>query len=156
MTMRSFALTALLFVACSSSTPKLEHQTYEGAPGQAIEVSLVGATQPKIATTRNADMPQNISLQFEVSNNSNDTVTVTRIQVDQHGMAPIQLDPAQAGFNESIEPGHDHTFTVVATGKQVAAPRLGADNGIIIRVVVGLANGDSYVYNFSIPVRDLE
>jgi hypothetical protein len=154
--MRSFALVALLAVACSSSTPRIEHQTFEGAPGQAIEVNLVGATQPKIATLRSVDLPQNIALQFEVSNNSNDTVTVTRIQVDQHGMAPIQLDPAQAGFNESIEPGHDHTFTVNATGKQVGAPRLGTDNAIIIRVVVGLANGDSYVYNFSIPVRDME
>ena len=152
MTMRLLAV-ALLLAACSSSnTPKLDHQTLEGAPGQAIEVALVGASQPKIATMRNADLPQQISLQFEVSNNSNGTVTVSRIQADQQGYAPIVLDSAQAGFDESIEPGHDHTFTVVATGKQVATPRFGNDNSIVIRVVVTLTNGDSYVYHFSIPV----
>ncbi|HJW96503.1 MAG TPA: hypothetical protein VJ901_23030 [Thermoanaerobaculia bacterium] len=156
MTKRLLALLTVLLAACSSSTPKVEHQVLEGGPGQAIEVSIVGFTQPVLLSQSSAEMPQNIHMQFEVSNNSNDTVTVTRIQVDQSGSAPIQIEPAQGGFNESIEPGHEHTFDVSAVGKQVSLPHLGQNNDVIIRVVVSLMTGDSYVYNFSIPVSALQ
>ena len=145
---------ALVLAACSSSTPRIEHQTIEGGPGQAIEVELVSATNLQVLLP-GPQIPQAIHLQFQISNNSNDAVTVEHIQVDQNGNSPFQTEPAQGNFNETIEPGHDHVFDVTVAAKQVSAPRLGQNNSLVIRVVVTLSNGDSYVYHFAIPVGDL-
>lgn len=150
--MRKLMVAFLLLLAACSSGPRLDKRTFEGGPGQAIDVQLVGSSQPMMMFSRGAEMPQQISFQFLVSNNSDDTVTVQRIQVYQHGSAPVQLESAQGGFDTSIEPGHDHTFTVNGTVKQTRPARQGDEASIIIRADVALTNGDSYVYTFSIPI----
>lgn len=141
----------LLLAACASG-PQVEKRSFQGAPGQPIEVELVGASQPVITTGRTSDMPQQISFQFLVSNNSDDLLTVKRIQVYQRGSAPIQLESGQGGFDTTIDPGRDHTFTINANAKQMSAARQGDATDMIIGVDVALTNGDSYVYTFSIPI----
>jgi len=142
----------LFFAACASSGPKIERRSFQGAPGQPIEVELVGASQPVMTIGRANDMPQQISFQFLVSNNSDDLLTVKRIQVYQRGSAPIQLESGQGGFDTTIDPGHDQTFTVIANAKHMSAARQGDASEMIIGVDVALTNGDSYVYTFSIPI----
>ena len=151
--MKKTAISLLvLFLAACSSSNGIDKRTFEGGPGQPIEVDLVGSSQPMMMFTNGREIPQQISFQFLVSNNSDATVTVKRIQVYQHGSAPIQLESAQGGFDTSIEPGHDHPFTINGTAKQLRPARQGDEASIIIRADVALTNGDSYVYTFSIPI----
>lgn len=150
--MQKLALAVVFFLAACSSTPGIEKRTIEGGPGDPIEVSLVGASQPMMMFARGAELPQQVNFQFEVSNNSDGPLTVQRIQVYQHGSAPIQLESAQGGFDTTIDPGHDQTFTVNATARQLRPARQGDEASIIIRADVALTNGDSYVYTFSVPI----
>jgi hypothetical protein len=150
--MRKIALLLVVFFVACSSTPGIEKRTFEGGPGQPIEVELVGASQPMLMSPRDTDTPQQINFQFLVSNNSDEILTVKRIQVYQHGSAPIQLESGQGGFDTSIDPGHDSTFTVYATAKQLRPARQGDAPEITIRVDVALTNGDSYVYDFAVPI----
>lgn len=150
--MRKLSMAVVLFLAACSSTPGIEKRTIEGGPGDPIEVSLVGASQPMMMFARGQEMAQQINFQFEVSNNSDGPLTVQRIQVYQHGSAPIQLESAQGGFDTTIEPGHDATFTVNGTARQTRPARQGDEASIIIRADVALTNGDSYVYTFSVPI----
>jgi len=141
-----------LFLAACSSTPGIEKRTFEGGPGQPIDVQLVGSSEPMMMYFRGNEMPQQVSFQFLVSNNSSETVTVLRIQVYQYGAAPIQLESAQHGYDAEIEPGHDQTFTVNANAKQLRQARQGDVPELVIKADVALTNGDSYVYTFSIPI----
>jgi len=153
MMMRKLAIAVLLvLVGCSSGMPKLEKRTMEGGPGSPIEVQLIGSSQPMMMFARGGDMPQQINFQFEVSNNSDEAVTVQRIQVYQKGSAPVQLESAQGGFDTTIEPGHDANFTVNGRVTQTRAARQGDESSIVIRADVALTNGDSYVYTFSVPI----
>jgi hypothetical protein len=142
---------AVLLAACSSGLPKVEKRTFEGGPGQPIELQLVGSQRP-IMFARGSELPQQISFQFLVANNSDEILTVKRIMVYQHGAAPIQLEFGQAGFDTAIDPGHDHTFTVNATAKQMRPARQGDEASVVIRADVALTNGDSYVYTFEVPI----
>jgi hypothetical protein len=144
---------ALFLAACSSSSNLgIEKRTIEGAPGQPISVELVGSSEPMMMFARGRDIPQQVSFQFLVSNNSDESLTVQRIQVYQHGTAPIQLESAQHGYDAEIAPGHDQTFTVNANAKQLSQARKGDVPEIVIRADVALTNGDSYVYTFAIPI----
>lgn len=141
-----------LFLAACSSTPGIEKRTIDGGPGAPIQVDLVGSSEPLMMYFRGNEIPQYVSFQFLVSNNSNETVTVQRIQVYQHGAAPIQLESAQHGFDTEIAPGHDQTFTVNANARQLRQARQGDVPELVIRADVALTNGDSYVYTFSVPI----
>jgi len=152
MTKRLTIALVLFLAACSSSTPGIDKRTFEGGPGQPIQVDLVGSSEPMMMFSRGHDLPQQVSFQFLVSNNSDETVTVKRIQVYQHGTAPIQLESAQGGFDTEIAPGHDHPFTINANATQLRQARQGDVPEMIIRADVALTNGDSYVYTFSIPI----
>jgi len=150
--MKKLTIALALFIAACSSTPGIEKRTFEAGPGQPIEVQLIGSSQPMMMFERGHDLPQQVSFQFLVSNNSDLTVTVQRIMVYQHGTSPIQLEQGQGGFDTSIEPGHDSPFTINATAKQLREARQGDEASIVIRADVALTNGDSYVYTFSIPI----
>jgi hypothetical protein len=143
---------ALFLAACSSNNLGIEKRTIEGAPGQPISVDLVGSSEPMMMFVRGRDIPQQVSFQFLVSNNSNDSLTVKRIQVYQHGTAPIQLESAQRGYDAEIAPGHDQTFTVNANATQLRQANRGDVPPMVIRAEVALTNGDSYVYTFAIPI----
>lgn len=145
-------LLALFLAACSSNTIDTEKRTIEGAPGQPISVDLVGSSEPMMMFARGKDIPQQVSFQFLVSNNSDESLTVKRIQVYQHGTAPIQLESAQRGYDAEIAPGHDQTFTVNANATQLRQARQGDVPEIVIRADVALTNGDSYVWTFAIPI----
>jgi hypothetical protein len=150
---RRLTIALLVFLAACSSTPGLDKRTFEGGPGQPIQVDLVGSSQPMMMYARGGrDLPQQVSFQFLVSNNSDELVTVKRIQVYQHGTAPIQLESAQGGFDTDIAPGHDHPFTINANAKQLRQAAKDDVPQMIIRADVALTNGDSYVYTFSIPI----
>jgi len=143
---------ALFLAACSSGMPGIEKRTINGGPGVPIQVELVGSSEPMMMFMRGNEPPQQVSFQFLVSNNSDETVTVQRIQVYQHGTAPIQLESAQHGYDTEIEPGHDQTFTVNANARQLRQARQGDVPELVIRADVSLTNGDSYVYTFSVPI----
>jgi len=132
--------------------PGIEKRTINGGPGVPIQVELVGSSEPMMMFMRGNEPPQQVSFQFLVSNNSDETVTVQRIQVYQHGTAPIQLESAQHGYDTEIEPGHDQTFTVNANARQLRQARQGDVPELVIRADVSLTNGDSYVYTFSVPI----
>jgi len=143
---------ALFLAACSSGMPGVDKRTIEGGPGAPIQVDLVGSSQPMMMYFRGNEMPQQVSFQFLVSNNSDESVIVQRIQVYQHGAAPIQLESAQHGYDTEIAPGHDQTFTVNANARQLRQARQGDVPELVIRADVSLTNGDSYVYTFSVPI----
>jgi len=150
---RFCAALVLLLAACSSSDSlKPPSRTFEAGSGSDIDVQLIGQSTAMVMFARGGDLPQQISFQFLVSNNSDAELTVKKIMVYQHGAAPIQLETALAGFDTTIAPGHDAQFRVNATARQTRAARQGDDASIGLKADVTLTNGDSYVYAFDLPV----
>ena len=145
-------LVVLLVGACSSSDPGFEKRTMDAGAGSPIDVELVGSSQPMMMYMQGRELPQQISFQFRVSNNSDEPLTVKKIMVYQRGVAAIQMETALRGFDTTLEPGRDDTFTLNALAKQLRPARQGDDQEIVIRAEVTLTNGDTYVSSFEIPI----
>jgi hypothetical protein len=142
---------AVAFVtACSSSTGVVS-QAIEGGPGQEIAVSIAGVETDVFADREGS---RQYEVQIEVSNDSNLPQTVTRITIRTDGSGPFQLQPSSQAFNEMIDPGKDHLFTVRAMGRLTRAFAREESRVVDVRCIVALANGDSYFYTFEGPVRD--
>ncbi len=151
--MKRFLLLALFLAACSSSDSlKPAPRQFEAGSGSAIDVQLIGQSTPMLMFARGGGLPQQITFQFLVSNDSDETVTVKKIMVYQKGSSPIQLETALSGFDTSIEPGHDAQFRVNATARQLRPARSGDEASIGLKADVTLTNGDSYAYSFDLPV----
>jgi hypothetical protein len=148
---RLLAIAALLAAACSGNGFNLAHQTYDGSAGAPIEVELVGGELTVSEYGRG--IPQQAELQFLVSNNSDTTHTIKRIQVFQQGSGPVAIESGYGGAGTTIEPGHDATITVRANVTQVARAEIGGNvRSVVIRADVLLENDDSYAYSFEVPV----
>lgn len=141
---------AVTFVTACSSSSGLVSQAIEGGPGQEIAVSIAGVETGNLPDREGS---RQYEVQIEVSNDSNLPQTVTRITIRTDSGA-FQLQPSSQAFNEMIDPGKDHLFTVRATGGLVRAFHAEEPRVVNIRCVVALANGDSYFYTFEGPVRD--
>ena len=140
-----------MFAGCSSGVP-LNSPTIEGGPGEPITVEVVGVDNASMPV--DAQGSRNYVIHVEVSNNSRQPETVRQITVDQTaGDYALVLDRAVGQFDETIDPGKDHEFTVTVTGRAASSVRAQASNRIGFRVIVTLANRDSYGYAFEGPVR---
>jgi hypothetical protein len=141
---------ASLIAGCGSSSG-LSSQVVEGGPGDPISVEVVGAESGQLA---DRDGTRQYVLQIEVSNNSDVPETVTRISITDMTHGAFQVQPSSQAFNEMIDPGKDHQFDMRLDGKLERNFRANEARVVRMRVVVTLANGDSYFYTFEGPVRD--
>jgi hypothetical protein len=141
---------AVAFVtACSSSTGVVS-QAIEGGPGQEIAVSIAGVETDMLPGREGSQY----EVQVEVSNDSNLPQTVTRITIKTDGNGAFQLQPSSQSFNEMIDPAKDHLFTVRTIGRLTRSFARNEQRAVDVRIIVTLANGDSYLYTFEGPVRD--
>jgi hypothetical protein len=124
----------------------------EGGPGAAITVEVVDVENPSMPVD-NADTRDYV-IHIEVSNNSENVQTVRQISVEQlPGDYALQLDRTSRAFDEMIDSGKEHEFTVRLQGQPVRSIRAQSTNKVGFRVTVTLANGDSYFYAFEGPVQ---
>jgi hypothetical protein len=142
---------AVAFVTACSSSTGIVSQEIEGGPGQEITVSIAGVETGVFADREGS---RQFEVQVEVSNDSNLPQTVTRITIKTDGGGAFQLQSSSQTFNEMIDPGKDHLFTVRATGRLTRPFAREEARVVDVRCIVALANGDSYFYTFEGPVHD--
>ena len=140
----------LALTGCSSGMDATN--AIEGGPGQDISVAVGGIEQSMMPIDREGT--RSYDLQIEVSNNSNSPVTVTRITVGPAtGMSQaFAVSRSSAAFNEMIDPGEDHLFDLRLEARLVRPFRQDESRSVEFRVMVSLANGESYFYTFEGPV----
>jgi hypothetical protein len=136
--------------ACSTSGG-FERQTIEGGPGQPIMVELVGASMP-LGSSNNLSVDQPVSIQLEISNDSDRDVTVTSITVQQHSAGSIQIYSANIKPNDTIAPAKDKSEEIRTSGRQLRPLQRGESAEIVIRVTVEIDHSDTYVYYFEVPL----
>lgn len=146
------ALGVLLLAIAGCSGATIATDAVEGGPGQDISVAVGGVEQSMVMLDREGT--RSYTLQIEVSNNSNVPVTVTRITV---GPAPgmsraFVIARTSTAFSEMIDPGGDHLFGVRMEGRLVRPFQKEESRSVELRVIVSLANGESYFYTFEGPV----
>jgi hypothetical protein len=149
--MKNWLLLLILAVmGCSSGMTAID--AIEGGPGQDISVAVGGVEESMMPIDREGSRTYN--LQIEVSNNSNTPVTVTRITVGPATGMPraFAISRSSATFNEMIDPGEDHLFDVRLEGRLVRPFQDDESRSVEFRVIVSLANGESYFYTFEGPV----
>lgn len=155
MRFRRVAFAAILLSALLSgcaSSGGFDSHVIEGGPGQPIEVSISGVDNSVI--TPDADGSRQYTVQVEVGNSANYPVTVTQISIRTSGSGAFQVYPTSRKFNEMIDPLKDHLFELVLRGRRVRSFAPYEARTVTLSVVVTLANGDSYAYEFEGPVRD--
>ena len=142
----------LVIVSCSGAT--IATDAIEGGPGQDISVAVGGVEESMVMLDREGT--RSYTLQIEVSNNSNVPVTVTRIAVGPAtGMSQaFVISRTSTAFNEMIDPGEDHLFDLRLEGRLVRPFQHDESRSVEFRVIVSLANGESYFYTFEGPVRE--
>lgn len=142
---------AVAFVTECSSSTGIASQAIEGGPGQEIAVSIAGVETDLFADREGS---RQYEVQIEVSNDSHLPQTVTQITIKTDGNGPFQVQPSSQTFNEMIDPGKDHLFTVRAMGRLTRAFAREEPRVVDVRCIVALANGNSYFYTFEGPVHD--
>ncbi len=150
---RPFTLLAVSAVlAGCASTGGFDSRVIEGGPGQPIEVSISGVDNAVI--TPDADGSRQYTVEVEVGNSENYPVTVTQISIRTSGNGAFQLSPTSRKFNEMIDPLKNHLFELVLRGRKVRSFAPNEAHNVTLSVMVTLANGDTYAYEFEGPVRD--
>ena len=151
--MRRLLLPALLLLAsCASSGTGVDAKVIEGGPGQEIGVSINGVDNSVV--TPDPDGSRQYSVEVEVSNNENYPITVTQISIRTSGSGPFQVSPTSRRVNEIIDPLKDHLFEIVLRGRKVRNFAPGEARTVTLSVLVTLATGETYSYEFEGPVRD--
>lgn len=147
---KTFAGVLLLIAGCTSLPTTMD--AVEGGPGQDISVGIAGVEESMMPIDREGTRAYKV--QIEVSNNSNHPVTVTAISVGPaSGMSgPFAISRSSSTFNEMIDPGEDHVFDVRLEARLVRPFRQDESRSVEFRVMVSLANGESYFYTFEGPV----
>jgi hypothetical protein len=149
-------LLLLLLAGCASKDAGIIHQAVPGGPGDPIEVRLGSPNSGRSGgNVFGIQQPggQELPLLIEISNNSDIDVVIEQVSVVQITTdAPFRVDPTFRKVKELIEPAKEKTFDLSAHGRQVRLPREGERNVVELRVVVELQSGDSYYYEFAVPV----
>ena len=153
---RLLPLLLLLAIGCASKDAGIIHQAVPGGPGDPIEVRL-GAPNSGRRSAGVFGMQQpggrELPLIIEISNNSGIDVVIEQVSVTQNTTdAAFRIEPLFRKVKELIEPGKEKTFELPVLGHQVRMPREGERNVVELRVVVELQSGDSYYYEFEVPV----
>ncbi|HEV7922056.1 MAG TPA: hypothetical protein VGR02_14815 [Thermoanaerobaculia bacterium] len=146
---------ALLLAACASQDAGVLHQAIPGGPGDPIEVRMGNPNGGRSGSVFGIQQPggQELPLVIEISNNSDGDVVIEQVSVAQNATdSPFQLDPLFRRVKELIEPGKEKIFDLPARGRQLRLPREGERNVVEVRVVVELQSGDSYYYEFEVPI----
>ncbi len=150
------AISLLLLSACASNDGFIDEQMHLCEPGDPIEI-MAGVLEPDVS------MGGRMTVVVEVSNNSNEDVTVDTIRIDpQPSVANdqrVQYD-FQGGsrdFDREIKEAETETFEVPVTIRLRDPVLTGQSRGITIAVeaavMVKLANGDASRCRFRMPVR---
>jgi hypothetical protein len=145
-------LVLLLATACASSpTAVMDERVLECAPGADISVQ-VGLDLPNARLETRDD---SLKVLVEVSNNSDDEITVKDIGVEQvtNEADVYRVDSGRRTFNVAVAEGDDHVFELPLLGRTL--PRAFSNPSSIggevsLRVVTTLSNGDSYRCYFSV------
>lgn len=153
--MRKGSILLLLVLAgCASQNAGVLHSAVPGGPGDPIEVRL-GAPSTRAQTPYGVADPQGqeVPLAIEISNNSNADVVIEQISVVQETQNPwFRIDSIFRKVKELIEPAQEKTFELPARGRLARELRDGERNVLELKVIVELQSGDSYYYEFSVPV----
>ncbi|MBV9495705.1 MAG: hypothetical protein JOZ54_15775 [Acidobacteria bacterium] len=64
----------------------------------------------------------------------------------------FRIDPVFRTVKELIEPAKEKTFEMPARGRQARELRNEEQNVLEVKVIVELQSGDSYYYEFSVPI----
>ena len=141
----------LLILAGCASGVSTDSRILAGAPGAPISVD--------VDDVENSSMPadnagsRNYVIHVEVSNDSNQVQSVRQIRIVQlFGNYSLMMDTAVRDFDEMIDPGKDHEFAVPVQARPVKSIQGQNSNRMGFRVVVTLATGDAYDYDFEGPV----
>lgn len=148
----SAALLFLVASACASSpTAVIDQRVLKCGPGAAI--SLQAGLNGSGARLEQAD--DQLTLVVEVSNDSDDEVTVKDIRFEQTSTenARYVLSPERRAFNRAVAEGDEELFEIPVTGRArrnaFSDPSRGSGE-VEIAVVTTLTNGDSYRCYFSV------
>lgn len=157
--MRRAVLAAVLFAACSSSSDLIETEMIDCAEsGNEVSVMLSHAQVDMPSSSIVAIPNPQVTIEVEVSNNSHDDIVVKSIVLIPRNDrdARFALNNAYGKFDQTIEEGKDHVFTLRTTGRWRAAvnelgERPAASTEVEARVTLG--NGQIYRCAFALPVR---
>lgn len=117
-----------------------------GAP-VSIELPRVQAGSPM------AGLDGQVEISVEVSNNSDTDLTVERVVVFKSGgTSAWTMDRMNWSGHELIDEGESHVFHLKGWGKQTRLLERGEPGAVVVRVQVGLGNGDTYYGEFELPV----
>lgn len=148
------ALALFLLSACSSGGNFIDQRALDCGPGADLSI-LIGMNATHVGSTEAFD--DELTLQVEIGNNSNRTVTVRSIRVEQSGRTdstPYVVDSSFREFDQVIEPGDDHLFELPMFGRgrrRAPVSRNEPQSGVVLSVRVSLANGDHYPCRFQLP-----
>ena len=149
---RLFGPALLLLTACASSGIGVAPGVIEGGPGQEIEVSINSVDNSVL--TPDADGSRKYTVEVEVSNSENYAITVTQISIRTSGGGAFQVYPTSSKVNEMIDPLKDHLFEIVLRGRKVRNFAPSEARTVTLSVLVTLATGETYSYEFEGPVKD--
>jgi hypothetical protein len=153
MTGKHIALLAFVLLAGCASNSIVQSNTYVNQPGDPIEITVEGLDVKQAFAGE-----QSFAMQVVVANNSDLDVTVTNLGVFQNSVGGgLIVQPVNAAYDVTIEPAKEHPFEVA-----LRATRAGENSAmssyntpvIALRIVVTLSNGDRYIQEFAIPVRE--
>ena len=148
--MRAPVLFLLVLLGGCASVPAT---SIEGGPGQDIRVGIAGVENSMLPLNREGARAYIVGI--EVSNNSDHTITVTRISVSPEGMnSAFRIERTSKNVNEMIEPGDEHVFDVELEGTLVRPYRPDESRAVAFRLLVALSNEQTYFYTFEGPVVD--
>ena len=125
----------------------------DGAGGP-ISVDLLAFNVDRAPIRREGlEQQRMVTMQIEVNNNSNLPVTVKKISVDSRGMASFRLDTAVGGFNEQIDAGRSHVFTLTTRAAGEVSRRPEETINLDLQVFVTLIDDYTYKFTFDVPYK---
>jgi hypothetical protein len=154
------ALLALLLVACSSGSDLIDSETIDCAEsGNEVSVMLGGVNIEMSPSTLVSTPNPPVTIQVEVSNNSHNDIVVKSISLrprDERTGGRFRLNPAAGRFDQTIEEGKEHVFTLQTTGRWRESindlPGETPSGAVEVEARVALANGQTYRCVFALPV----
>ena len=151
--MRPAALVLLFFAAACASSDGFHSATFDGAGGP-LSVEFVDFALQRMGS-RTGD-PRMATVSFDITNNSDDDVTVMKIAIGQRGMSSLRLESPFGAFDRVVAERRTERFDVsglVSTTDAFLDPR---DTVLNLQVGVTLSTGVTYEYEFDVPVSATE
>jgi hypothetical protein len=150
---RALVLTFLAVVCGCASHGGFHSPAIDGSEGP-LTVEFVDLKIERLGSRM--DDVRMATLSFDVSNNSQGDVMVTKIAIAQRGISTLRLDNPLRAFNRTIAESATERFDMssrLSTTEEVVDAR---DTVLALRVEITLDTNITYEYPFEVPVRATE